>query len=357
MRIKLFFIIIALLSFLLGIFVSINNLFPFNHLNYLNNFSNKIFKTKGDNFSSIKEIGKYAFGSELINKKYLINKSINSVEEINQSIQNFSYPIEMLWNFENRNKNYEISQTNLENTYKLKAETNNEIIESFAHKISNGNRKAILFIPDGTSNLSFKILKKIKNKIGNLNYLKEEFDIFLYIRPNNGVRAIHNGNKKLNLNHLGGWMINSGYSFTSSYLLETFFWTEYLKSNYETVAVIGFSQGGMAGLYNCLFTNPDRCVVASGYSVLNHKYSWNEIGGFIIPNINEKIDKNFIEENISKNKTKYMFSWGIGEKGQYLIEANLKLTCKNFKDLNIDCIIHDGGHELPKSEIVKFLNE
>ena len=153
----------------------------------------------------------------------MISKSINSIDEINQSILKISYPIEMVWDFEYRNKYYEIKQTNLENTYKLKAEMNNKIIESYAHKISNGNRKAILFIPDGTGNLSFKILKQIKNKIGDLNFLKEEFDVFLYIRPNSGVRAIHNGNKRLNPNHLVGWMINNGYSFASSYLLETFF--------------------------------------------------------------------------------------------------------------------------------------
>ena len=123
------------------------------------------------------------------------------------------------------------------------------------------------------------------------------------------------------------------------------------------VAVMGLSQGGMASMYNCLFTNPDYCIVASGYSVLNHKYSWNEIGGFIIPNISEKIDLDFIRENISKNKTKYLFSWGTKEKAKYLVEANLNLTCKNFEDLNIECVIHDSGHELPKSEIVKFLNE
>ena len=70
--------------FFLGIFVSINKLFPFNHLKYLKNNSNKILKIKDNNFSSIEEIGKYVFENELINEKYLISKSINSIDEINK---------------------------------------------------------------------------------------------------------------------------------------------------------------------------------------------------------------------------------------------------------------------------------
>ena len=356
MKRKFLLATIAFIFFFLGIVVSINKLFPFNHFVYLKNHSYKIFQTK-DNFSLFNEIGRYAFTEKLINEKYLINKPINSIDEITQSIQKISYPIKNIWEFKYQNKYYEINQTNLKNIYKLKTKMNNETIETFVHRISKGNRQAILFIPDGSHNLAFNISKNLKNKIGNLEFLKEEFDIFLYIKPNSGVRAIHNGNKRLNQNHLTGWMIENGYSYSSSYLLETFFLTDYLKNNYDTVTVMGLSQGGLASMYNCLFTNPDRCIVASGYSVLNHKYSWKDIGGLIIPNIYEKIDINFIKENISKNKTKYMFTWGIKEVAKYSVEAHLNLTCKNFKDLNIDCIIHDGGHELPKSQIIKFLNE
>ena len=46
MRIKLIFVTIAIIFFFLGIFVSINKLFPFNHLKYLKNNSNKILKNK-----------------------------------------------------------------------------------------------------------------------------------------------------------------------------------------------------------------------------------------------------------------------------------------------------------------------
>ena len=72
MRKKFLLVTLALFFFFLGIFISINKLFPFNHFLYLKNHSYKIFEAKGD-FSLFDEISRYAFNKKLINEKYLIN--------------------------------------------------------------------------------------------------------------------------------------------------------------------------------------------------------------------------------------------------------------------------------------------
>src|SRR5210317_2475082 len=100
-------LLVTLTFFFLGIFISINKLFPFNHFLYLKNHSYKIFEAKGD-FSLFDEISRYAFNTKLTNEKYLINKSINSIDEITQSIKKISYPIENMEAFKYRNKYYEI---------------------------------------------------------------------------------------------------------------------------------------------------------------------------------------------------------------------------------------------------------
>lgn len=354
---KYFFIIVAFIFFISGLSVAHYKIFPYYELRWIKNFTGEFFKKNEINFSQINEIGKYAFIDELIEKKYLINNSIKSLDELHYQVKDISFPMELVWEHKDKRKIFEVKMINKENIYHLEGEIDKNKINSYAYKLSNNKKEAVLVIPGSGKNQSYDIANNIRNYHGNLNFIKNEFDVFLYIKPNEGIRAIHNNKKKLRNGFLTGRMINQGNSYSSTYILETLFWVDYLKSKYESVIIMGLSQGGEASLINCLLTNPNKCVVASGYSVLNDKFSWLENGGIIIPNIQKKFNVETIKENIYLSSTRYIFTWGKKEYGVYKIESKNMNTCNEFVNLAIDCFIHSGGHEFPESQIIKLLRD
>lgn len=95
-------------------------------------------------------------------------------------------------------------------------------------------------------------------------------DRFVQIKPNEGLRAVHDGEGRLQNNFIVNWHLNRGSSYSAAYLVEAVALHLYLRSHYDRTALAGLSQGGQAALITAMVgPAPDALVVASGYSTLH----------------------------------------------------------------------------------------
>lgn len=216
-----------------------------------------------------------------------------------------------------------------------------------------------LIIPGSGKNQSTLIFEQ-KSNVHNYRelvaMLKQRSDIFILIKPNEDILAIHNGKNKLSQDFFITHLINVGGSYSVRYIIDSLAVTKYLKENYAGFAVLGVSQGGYASLLNALQSNPDCAVIASGYSVLNDDIEYAGFNQIIIPGILKHYNKEKIFSIVQNQKARYLFTYGRQESSTYRIEAEEKLTCHFFKKLvNVECSTFSGDHEYSMVLINDFL--
>ncbi|MGD9685451.1 MAG: hypothetical protein AB7U43_00485 [Desulfobacter sp.] len=220
------------------------------------------------------------------------------------------------------------------------------------------NRNAVLIIPGTGLNQSTDIFHKNKNNYHGdiLNVFEDNFDVYVYVKPNEDFLAIHDGKYKLDQIFYVNYLLNSGGSYSAHYLVNSIAFTKHLKSKYSKVIVAGLSQGGAAALLNSLQSNPDAAIIASGFSVLSSVADGSDLAQIIIPGIRAFYTNEKIKDLIQSSKTKYLFTYGKKETGTYKIEAEEGLTSKFLKDcLNTNFIVHPNGHEFDKTAIHNFI--
>ncbi|WP_332910196.1 hypothetical protein [Algoriphagus boritolerans] len=235
--------------------------------------------------------------------------------------------------------------------------------DAFAYALINqegGSKTSTLVIPGSGLNQASMIFKKNPN-----NYHFSLFEIlaelknndsYIFIHPNEGVLAFHNGSHKLNYNFITNYQINNGGSYSASYLIQTIAFEKYLKLKYSQTIIMGLSQGGLATMINALESEPDIAIVSSGYSVLNEKIEWSGHDQIIIPGISKRLRAENVKDELAQSKTSWLFTYGLKEKGIYKMEANQSLTASLIDDLpNVDVDIHQEGHQFPVKEINRFL--
>jgi len=228
---------------------------------------------------------------------------------------------------------------------------------SFAYGKKNKSQKALLIIPGSGSNQSSKIYMNDKDNYhyGLKHSFEKNFDVYVFIKPNEDYLAMHNTYNKINYDYIYNWHINKGGSYSFSYIVQSIAFSKYLKKNYDQIVVAGLSQGGEAAFINSLYSDPDFSIISSGLSVYHKNLEFAGRDQIIIPNkfiYNEKI----LRDNFSDLKTNFFFSWGVNDTSEeYKREMKSNKTCNFFKRIiNLTCF-YGESHEFPVNAIEAHL--
>ncbi|QLH47039.1 MAG: hypothetical protein HWD58_16290 [Bacteroidota bacterium] len=163
------------------------------------------------------------------------------------------------------------------NAFKLDFSLNSKSSSAYFYKIDTSSKSTAVFIIPGTgNNQSSQILSNtlqiittiIPNIFGLPALAARHGDLYLYIKPNDDIRAIRNGMNKLNDLNVYPVLTNRGTSYTSNLFIECFAMIKYLKSKYDRVIVLGLSQGGTCSMITGIETEPAAVLSCSGYSTI-----------------------------------------------------------------------------------------
>lgn len=176
----------------------------------------------------------------------------------------------------------------------------------------------------------------------------------ILIKPNEGLRAIHDGFGRLQEEFFINWQINTGSSYSAAYTVEAVALSQFLAERSERFALVGLSQGGKAALVASLLEPPDALVVAAGFSVVHHRLAlWSGHSQYLVPGLHGFTAPNRLVAEINFPA---LFSYGRLENGSYRIDADTGLSCETLEqNSQITCLVHDGGHSFPEPNIVAYL--
>lgn len=216
---------------------------------------------------------------------------------------------------------------------------------------------AIFIVPGSGFNQSGAIYRNASNYHNLPEPVSEAYraegDVYVYIKPNEDILAIHMDNLKLNQYAIYPHLLHNGRSYSSNYLIQCLGFIKMLKSKYERVIVLGLSQGGYASFLLSLISEPTGSVVASGYSVLGDEAYYGNVNQIIIDDLQGHFSKEAIYEIIDKKSTLYLFSWGKNEGDYYEVENEYLTTYNYFKSTNkVDYYTEHTGHYYPPYEVM-----
>ena len=308
------------------------------------------------------ELEKYYFVSPIHESGYLLNKKVESIDDLKQQIDKMKIPLD---NFQDAFNTIEISGSTLiaDSLMEIDFNYQGKSYSAFAYykpTASENSGNTFLIIPGSRENQSSSIFNKDpENYQSNIMDLVLPFgDAYVYIKPNEDVLAIHNGEKKINYTGYVNYLLNSGSSYSANYIISAIAVSKYLKENYDNFCIAGLSQGGFACLLISLQTSPDISLVASGFSGSYGEKSNADHSQILIPNLYNIYSFNTIKSIIMQQDTRYLFMWGKLEKGTYRIEVAEQPVMKQFSGIsNVECVFHKFGHAYPHDEITSFLKE
>lgn len=215
-----------------------------------------------------------------------------------------------------------------------------------------------LIIPGSGINESIKIAENLGTYQQEIDdCLVHYSDVFILIKPNEGILAIHNGKAKLGgqsyLNHL----VNTGSGYSGYYLLQSLAISKYLKQKYCKAGVSGLSQGGLASLYVGLLGGLDFAIVASGYTEhMKNPYPSGH-DQILTPDFNWHYRPKLIRQRIMEAKGNFLFSYGLHDNTLYQLEYETRLTERHLELPNTYFRYHKGHHQYDTNSIASFLNQ
>ena len=279
-----------------------------------------------------------------------INKLIVDIDSIE-----FAYENIKIESFEKKEKILEIRYT-----YKGKKDTVFAFLKTALKQLS--NTVGVLVIPGSGINQSTEIYNKNntgQNYQSNIDDIYNYYgDVFILVKPNEDFLAIHNGEKKIAESSYVNYLINVGSSYSAYYFIQSLALSKYIKNKYEMMYITGLSQGGYVALLNSLQSNPQKSVIASGYSILLDNPHQSGHNQFILPGLSNFFNKEKIKNNIMSSNTDYLFTYGKQEYGIYGREANEFLTKDYYSELeNVTVNSHKGKHVYDSISTVRFLNK
>jgi len=303
------------------------------------------------------------FVDPIINNSDLINPPINNTNELNRLINKMKIDID---GFEIAFNSIILKGTfQRKNIISIIYQYKNKIDTTYAYfkpsKVENSNT-AINIIPGSGINQSSSIVNFnniFENYQSNADDIFSEYgDSYVFIKPNEDILAIHNGSKKINEVSFVNHLLNDGGSYSAYYILQTLVWSKFLKDNYNRLIVTGLSQGGLAALINSIQSKPQASIIASGFSKMMEMPLRNNHRQIIIPRLNSKFNPISIKNRIKESETKYLFTYGLKEGGDYGLDAKKNITKKFFSDVkNVVVKSHNGGHIYDSFTIQSFMNQ
>ena len=121
---------------------------------------------------------------------------------------------------------------------------------------------------------------------------------------------------------------------------------------------MGLSQGGLAALINSIESKPEKAVIASGFSFYMKNPYRSSHDQIVIPGYRKIYSVDSVKAKISELSTRFLFTWGLDERGMYGEDARNNLTKSFLEPLtNVKCIIHPLGHIYYEPAINEFLSK
>jgi hypothetical protein len=207
------------------------------------------------------------------------------------------------------------------NAFQLNFSLNNKNSSAYFYKVDTGMKNTAIFVIPGTgNNQSSQILSNVPANYHNYynsiyfglpeSCLKHG-DMYMYIKPNEDIRAIRYGNFKLSEPNLYPVLTNRGTSYTSNLFIECFAIVKYLKTKYRKVIIYGLSQGGTTSMITAVETDPDASLVCSGYSTTwDTAFYASGPSGLIQDSIFNVYSSDNIKDSMTQNMGYYFYSWG-----------------------------------------------
>lgn len=329
--------------------------------NKIDKFQNALIENiSKNNYDEFYSMSKFIFTDPII-KDELYYPAIKSNAELYEMVKKISIPIYDIDSI--YNKISIISEGFWKkNIFRLSFTIGKDTLEAFAYlKISKKKSDAAFcIIPQSGINSARKIFYESDGNTesdNNADDILQRFgDVFILIKLNEGCLAIHNGSFKINYNTLVPTMVNLSSSYSYYYILSSIALTKYIKTKYNSVGVVGLSQGGMATVINSIVTKPNLAVVASGYSNFFDTIQVSSITQIIYPGISRKLHPDSLIKRFNQTKTKFLFTYGYNDDDIYQIEAIKRQTEQKFSILE-NCIFktHPTGHNFSKDDIDSFL--
>lgn len=305
------------------------------------------------------ELGQH-FINPIINSQKLRYPPVTSREQLNERINEMFINIDL---FSAYDKIHMISNVVEDNVFIGVYSYKSKIDTVFAYFIRNDNNKniGINIIPGSGINQSSQIIEKNRiqdNYQSNIDNISLKYgDVYVLIKPNEDILAIHNGHKKIGSVSFVNYLINKGGSYSSYYILKSLALSKFINKKYDKLYIMGLSQGGLAALINAIESRPDKAIIASGFTYFMsepYRSSHNQI---IIPDYQNLDNPEKVYEEISKSTTNFLFTWGLDEQGLYGKDAHMRTTQNFFKPLpNVKSIIHKEGHVYYEPAIIEFLS-
>lgn len=220
---------------------------------------------------------------------------------------------------------------------------------AYAYSIDGGHNCGVLIIPGSGHNQAYEIFNGLGYHGSIASVMATECDTYIMIKPNEGVRAIHDDSRKLNYDFVSNRLVMLGGSYSETYLIEAMALAKALRS-YENSTIMGLSQGGYAAMLVSLQADTDNVIVSSGWAIDHQLLYWSGQNQIAISGLQKVYTLDVIKQKIEAKKSDWLFTYGKKETGFYGDEANgIGETCAYLATMtaNVECAYHDGGHEFP----------
>lgn len=299
------------------------------------------------------------FTDELINEG-LRYPACGGIQEIQSRIENMKVHLDHLDSIDRRISiiSADINSGLLELCYSYQ----NRVDTAFAYykpcTSNNSPSLGILVIPGSGLNESIKIANNLGTYQQEIDDCLQNYsDVFILIKPNEGILAIHNGKSKLGGQAYFNRMVNAGTSYSGYYILQGLAISKYLKKQYCKSGVSGLSQGGLASLYVGSLSGVDFGIVASGYTIhMQHAYPSGH-DQILAPGFNWHYKPTIIRERIMNTSGKFLFSFGLRDNLLYRLEYATKSTQRLLDLPNTSFNYHQGHHQYDTASISSFLKQ
>jgi hypothetical protein len=222
-------------------------------------------------------------------------------------------------------------------------------------------RTAVFLVPGSGNNQSGEIYRNTLGNYHNYNANTETYrdlaDIYIYIKPNEDILALHHNGKKLNWPALTPHLLTTDRSYASNYLTQCLGFIRSLKQQYDRVILAGLSQGSMACAVLAFISEPVGAVLASGYTILFDEDYYADLNQVLMPDLFVRFSKENVHEIMTRKSTYYLLSYAKDDAYHYSLEQKDSITYKYFKDT--EKVFVTAGHYThtfpPVSEMRKFL--
>ena len=230
----------------------------------------------------------------------------------------------------------------------------------FEKSRSENSGTAFLLIPGSGFNQSSALLPGgVRNYHDGIFELARKYgDVYVYIKPNEDIRAIHNGHHKLDYDFITNTLIGHGGSYSAYYLVEAMAITKYLRQKYGRVVVAGVSQGGAAAALVGFQAWPDIVLcISGGYypsdTYIIHASPFN----IMIPGMSKIVDTRSVADLVKGHPTRWLYTNGKSDIGGFRVLAEENLLSKHFHGIGqVTVATHAGGHEVPTRIVDDYLS-